>query len=210
MKQFKVVSFSKQQARRELKDFRALLNDPAKPELKEREDILPFFTAHEQLIALTGMYNPLIANLDRIATEFDIFGDHTADVAVGDSQSHQYCFIEFEDAASNSVFRKKGNKATLEWSDRFDHGCSQIIDWLLWLENQKHTQPYLQRFGVNEVQYVGLLVVGRDKFLSDPALRQRLTWRSEQVVVCSRKLHCITFDKLYRDMDLRLKSLSRG
>ena len=114
-----------------------------------------------------GMYNPLIANLDRIATEFDIFGDHTADVAVGDSQSHQYCFIEFEDAASNSVFRKKGNKATLEWSDRFDHGCSQIIDWLLWLENQKNTQPYLQRFGVHEIQYVGLLVIGRDKFLSD-------------------------------------------
>jgi hypothetical protein len=47
MKQFKVISFSKQQARRELTDFRALLNDPAKPELKEREDILPFFTPHE-------------------------------------------------------------------------------------------------------------------------------------------------------------------
>jgi hypothetical protein len=28
------------------------------------------------------------------------------------------------------------------------------------------------------------------------------------VVVCSRKLHCITFDKLYRDMNLRLKSLA--
>jgi Domain of unknown function (DUF4263) len=87
-----------------------------------------------------GMYNPLIANLDRIATEFDILGDHTADVAVGDSQSHQYCFIEFEDAATDSVFRKKGNKSTLEWSDRFDHGSSQIIDWLLWLENQRNTQ----------------------------------------------------------------------
>jgi Domain of unknown function (DUF4263) len=209
MKQFKTINFSKKQARRELKEFRGLLNDPAKPELKEREDILPFFTAHEQLISLMGMYNPLIANLDRIATEFDIFGDHTADVAVGDSQSHQYCFIEFEDAANNSVFRKKGNKVTQEWSHRFDHGCSQIIDWLLWLENQKNTQPYLQRFGVNELQYVGLLVVGRDKFIADPSLRQRLTWRSEQVVVCSRKPHCITFDKLYRDMDLRLKSLSR-
>ena len=37
--------------------------------VKEREDILPFFTAHEQLIALMGMYNPLIANLGRIATD---------------------------------------------------------------------------------------------------------------------------------------------
>ena len=45
MKQFKAISFSKKQARRELEDFRVLLNDPAKPELKEREDILPFFTS---------------------------------------------------------------------------------------------------------------------------------------------------------------------
>ena len=210
MKQFKTISFSKKQARRELNEFKELLHDPVNPELKEREDILPFFAAHEQLIPLMGMYNPFIIKLDRIATEFDIFGDHTADVAVGDSQSHQYCFIEFEDAAKSSVFKRKGSKVTLEWSDRFEHGCSQIIDWLLWLENQKNTQSYLQRFGVGEVQYVGLLVIGRDRFLTDPSLRQRLTWRSEQVVVCSRKLHCITFDKLYRDMNVRLKSLSSG
>ena len=209
MKQFKTINFSKKQARQDLKEFRELLDDPAKPELKERENILPFFASHEHLIALMGVYNPLIAQPDRIAIEFDLFGDHTADVAVGDSRSHQYCFIEFEDAANDSVFRKKGTKATLEWSDRFDHGCSQIIDWLLRLENQKNTQPYLRRFGVGEVQYVGLLVIGRDRFLTDPSLRQRLTWRSEQVVVCSRKLHCITFDKLYRDMDLRLTSLTR-
>jgi hypothetical protein len=51
MKQFKTISFSKKQARRELNEFKDLLNDPAKPELKEREDILPFFAAHEQLIS---------------------------------------------------------------------------------------------------------------------------------------------------------------
>jgi hypothetical protein len=80
MKQFKAISFSKQRARRELNDFKALLNDPAKPELKEREDILPFFTAHEQLITLMGMYNPLIANFDRIAIEFDIIGNFKVSV----------------------------------------------------------------------------------------------------------------------------------
>jgi len=49
MKQFRTISFSKREARRELKEFRDLLDDPAKPELNEREDILPFFAAHEQL-----------------------------------------------------------------------------------------------------------------------------------------------------------------
>ncbi len=208
MKQFRAVSFSRKQARRELKEFALLLNDPFRPELKERDDILPFFAAHEQLMLLMGIYNPQIANLDRVATEFDIFGDHTADVAVGDSQSHQYCFIEFENAAKDSIFKRTGKKATLDWSDRFEHGCSQIIDWLLWLENQKNTNPYVQRFGVGEIQYIRLLVIGRDKFIADPSLRQRLTWRSEQVVVCSRKLHCITFDKLYQDMKSKMAVLS--
>jgi len=209
MKQFKSITLNKVQARKELNEFRKLLDNPFKQELKERDDILPFFAAHEQLIALMGTYNPRIENFDQIATEFDIFGDHTADVAIGDSQEHQYCFIEFEDATKTSVFKKKGNKATHEWSDRFDHGCSQIIDWLLWLENQKHTVSYIQRFGVGEVQYVGLLVIGRDQYLNDPSLKQRLTWRSEQVIVCSRKLHCITFDKLYTDLASRLRIWSR-
>jgi Domain of unknown function (DUF4263) len=142
-------------------------------------------------------------------TEFDLFGDHTADIAIGDSREHQYCFIEFEDATGTSVFKKRAGKTTPEWSDRFDHGCSQIIDWILWLENQRNTLPYIQRFGVGEIQYVGLLVIGRDKFLTDPSLSRRLTWRSEQVIVCSRKLHCITFDKLHKDLDLRLKIWSR-
>ena len=103
MKQFKAISFSKKQARRELKDFWALLNDPARPELKERDDILPFFTAHEQLIALMGLYNPLIANLDRIATEFDIFGDHTADVAC--CWGPRACSVFGSDFRSNGVLR---------------------------------------------------------------------------------------------------------
>ncbi len=163
MKQFKSITLSKTLAREELDEFKALLDDPSKQELKEKDDILPFFACREQLIALMGTYNTKIENFDRIATEFDVFGDHTADFAIGDSIQHQDCFVEFEDATKTSVFKKKGDKATHEWSDRFDHGCSQIIDWLLWLENQKHTLSYTQRFGVGEVQYAGLLVIGRDR-----------------------------------------------
>ncbi|MHC5541476.1 Shedu anti-phage system protein SduA domain-containing protein [Singulisphaera rosea] len=190
-------------------EFKDLLDDPKTPELKEREHILPFFARHEHLVALMGTYNPRIENFDRIAFEFDIFGDHTADVAVGDSKTHQYCFVEFEDATATSIFKKTGRKTTLEWSDRFNHGCSQVIDWILWLENMKRTDPYLGRFGVPEIQYAGLVVVGRDKYVDAPLLQQRLLWRSEHVVVCSRKLHCITFDQLYADLDTRLKIWNR-
>lgn len=122
MKEFKPVRLDKRQARRELDEFRDLLADPKTPELKEREHILPFFAGREHLVALMGTYNPRIENFDRIAFEFDIFGDHTADVAVGDSKTHQYCFIGFEDATATSIFKKNGRKTTLEWSDRFDLG----------------------------------------------------------------------------------------
>jgi hypothetical protein len=69
MKNFRSVTLNKARAKRELREFKALLDDPARPELKERDDILPFFEDHEQLIALMGTYNPRIENYDRIATE---------------------------------------------------------------------------------------------------------------------------------------------
>jgi hypothetical protein len=50
-----------------------------------------------------------------------------------------------------------------------------------------------------------LLVIGRDRDLSDPSLRERFDWRSDSVVVASKKVHCITFDKLYEDLSTRLK-----
>ena len=90
-------------------------------------------------------------NPDRIAFEFDVFGDHKADLAVGDSRRHQYCFIEFEDAAETSVL-KKASKVTPEWSPRSDHGTNQIIDWIYWLDNQRarpRTYPGSARYRFN-------------------------------------------------------------
>ena len=57
-------------------------------------------------------------------------------MVVGDASSHAYCFIEFEDATETSIF-KKTPKLTPEWSPRFEHGFSQLVDWILWLENNK-------------------------------------------------------------------------
>ena len=126
----------------------------------------PSSERHRHLAALIGARNPDIARLDRIAFEFDIFGDYKADLVVGDSQNHQYCFVEFEDAAATSIF-KKSSRATPDWSHRFEHGFSQIIDWILWLDNQRGTAAYTSRFGVSPIQFVALLVIGRDRFLEE-------------------------------------------
>ena len=50
-----------------------------------------------------------------------------------------------------------------------------------------------------------LLVIGRDRDITDPALRERFDWRSDSVVVASKKVHCITFDKLYDDLNTKLQ-----
>src|SRR5262249_3402250 len=146
--------------------FKQLLDAHSHSALREREHILPFFRSHRHLAALIGTRNPDIVNPDRIAFEFDIFGDYKADLVIGDSQSHQYCLVEFEDATAASIFKKTA-RAAPDWSHRFEHGFSQIIDWILWLDNQRGTAAYTSRFGASAIQFIALLVIGRDRFLGE-------------------------------------------
>jgi Shedu protein SduA, C-terminal len=200
------LSLNKKQVKDDLRAFKALLNDPKKQNLEERRDILPFFKAHPHLCAFMGMYNPNITDYKKInlACEFDIFGDHVADLVIGDVSNHAYCFIEFEDATETSVF-KKTPKLTPEWSTRFEHGFSQMVDWILWLENNKGNTAFQTRFNARSIRYNMLLVIGRDKHIASHGLKERLDWRTEQVVVASKKFNCITFDGLYNDLLERSK-----
>ena len=113
MKKFDEIAFDYKRCCIEFAEFRTLLE--TKVELGEAADILPFFKERRQLSMLLGMFNSRIAWADRIAYEFDVFGDFACDLAVGEFASGSYCFIEFEDARENSVFEKQGKKATREW-----------------------------------------------------------------------------------------------
>jgi hypothetical protein len=179
----------------------------SKDELSERDDVLPFFRQHEQLAVLMGMFNPQISWVDRLAWEFDIFGDFVCDLVVGEKERAAYCLIEFEDATNNSVFQKQGEKATREWGRRFDHGYSQAIDWAHKLDDLKRSNSVLARFDRHEITYEMVLVVGRDKHL-DAGERQRLTWRSDNVLVGSKKVLCMTFDGLLSRLKVRLRGLT--
>jgi hypothetical protein len=178
-----------------------------KDELSERDDVLPFFREHEQLAVLMGMFNSRISWVDQVAWEFDIFGDFACDLAVGEKDRGAYCFIEFEDARSNSVFQKQGAKAAREWGKRFDHGYSQAIDWAHKLDDLKRSNAILQRFDKHEITYEMVLVVGRDKHL-DAGELQRLSWRSDNVLVGNKKILCMTFDGLLNQLKARLRGLT--
>src|SRR5689334_63352 len=106
MKKFLDIQFDPKSCRAELKEFADLLK--AKQELSENKDILPFFRKHQQLSALVGLYHPNIVVADRLAYEFQLFGDFVADMVVGDHARGAYCFIEFEDGRRDSIFSDKG------------------------------------------------------------------------------------------------------
>jgi len=184
----------------ELEEFENLLRNNR--ELNERKDILPFFKERQHLSACIGWY-PSDNLCNQIKHEFTLSGEFWADLVVGDSVNNIYCFIEFEDATKNSIFVNKKGKTTSEWSPRFEHGFSQIIDWFWRIDDYKNTAQFRSIFGTENIEYLGILVIGRDEFLSELE-KARLKWYLNKVVVDSRQVFCKTFDQLARDTRNRL------
>src|SRR4051794_31821020 len=120
MKEFLKIEFDPVQCRKELDHFQALL--ASKQDLSERHDLQPLFKECQQLAAFIGTSFPDIGPANRLAYEFQIFGDYAADIVIGNFERKTYCAIELEDARPNSVFHKLEGKATREWGRRFEHG----------------------------------------------------------------------------------------
>lgn len=195
MKEFTQIKFDIDQCRSDLDDFQHLL--ASKTDLEEGQDIKPFFEAHPHLSAFIGSQSLRIATFDLLAHQYQLFGDFSCDLVVGDSIRKEYGFVEWEDGSSSSLFRYQGKKATPEWSTRLEHGLSQLIDWFWKLDDMARTQDFTSRFGKAEINYFGLLVIGRDHCLTHPRERQRWQWRHRKTRVNSLEILCMTYDELY-------------
>jgi hypothetical protein len=171
-------------------------------DLAEREHILPFFHTHADLTALLGTYHPDIVTCDRLGFEVALFGEYVADAVVGESATNALCFIEFEDGRASSVFKPRRRRGT-EWSDRIEHGFSQILDWFWLLEDQQATLTFAAQFGERSPNVEALLIVGRDSGVS-LADRRRLTWRSRRVHIGGQRIVCCTYDDVLRRLRQRL------
>jgi hypothetical protein len=141
-----------------------------------------------------GAYNGLVIRYDRFAHEFDIFGRFACDLVAGDWARRAYVFVEFEDAAPESIFVQT-NRKTPEWSRRFEHGFSQILDWFYKMDIERHTPEFEQEFGTRDPYYSGLLVAGRRQDIGVQE-RDRLSWRHQHLTVSGRQIHSITYDDL--------------
>ena len=200
-KHLDTIDFDPHLCRRDLAAFQKMLS--SRSDLAERDDIQRFFRRHKQLTAFIGTFAPNIGPASRLAFEFPFLGDFSADVVLGNPTTGSYCVIEFEDAKPNSIFSKLRNKSTTEWSRRFEHGFSQLVDWFYSLDDFKKTERFARDFGHGHITFLGVLILGRTTHLST-ADRNRLKWRTEKVRIDSHAVECLTLDDLYEVLQSRI------
>lgn len=207
MKEFGTIQFDPIQCRRELDRLQTLLD--SRHELSERADLLPLFKDCPQLVAFLGTCISNLGPANRLAYEFQIYGDFSADLFIGNFDKRTYCAIELEDARPNSVFNRIEGKSTAEWGRRFEHGFSQLIDWFFSFDDHKNSAGFTKHFGYGHVSFSGMLLIGRSSDVSDHD-RARLRWRSDRVSVNTHKIACFTYDELLETLnnDWRLLSLT--
>lgn len=207
MKFFEGLSFDTKACASQLEEFETLLN--TKGELSERNDILPLFNRSPSLSGLIGMNWPGMSMPNRIAFEFDIFGNYRADLALGlfkeNDKRNAFLFIEFEDARPNSIFRQV-NRSKRDWASRFEHGFSQLIDWSYALDDAEKSDTFEDRFGSRRIRYEMLLVIGRSQYLTPQDLR-RIEWRVDNVQVDGHRIYVSTYDDLLEDLSYRFEVL---
>lgn len=200
-KELELIAFDPAKCRNELVAFRKLLD--SKERLRERKDIQKFFQQRKQLSAFIGTYAPGIGLANLIAFEFPFVGDFKADLVLGNKEANTFCVVEFEDGMPNSIFKKVRNRSTTEWSPRFEHGFSQLVDWFYTLDDFKKTDRFAADFGHGYIRFIALLILGRSSGVSGHD-RKRLSWRTEKVRVDSHTIECLTFDDLYEHLIMRM------
>lgn len=205
MKSLVPVDFDLARCRVELDEFKALLDSHLA--LTERDHLAPFFKRCQNLTAFIGTRIPEIGPANRLAYEFEVFGDFSSDIILGNFERQVFCAIELEDGRPESVFQQAGAKATAEWGRRFEHGFSQLVDWFFAWDDHKATAGFAKHFGHGHVDFYGMLVIGRSADIS-PADQTRLRWRSGRVTINTHKIYCRTYDELYESLDKDWRLLS--
>lgn len=209
MKSFDDLEFSLATCKKELAEFSNFLSE--NPELQERRQIIPFFKRKRHLSAFMGTLVTDLLCPNKIAYEYELFGDFRADLIVGDSEANVYVFVEFQAGTAHSLFRKNRNKETLEWSPNFEAGFSQLVDWFWILDDMKQTGKYKTNFHPNkDIPAViwPMLIAGRGTEFNYEEKR-RLRWRLDKVQLDGKPVLSLTYDSLCQQLDERIRIESR-
>lgn len=189
-----------------------IFETPGKSKNRKADKVRPnfqnFFMQYPCIFDLIGDVYGNSMSAHFYLDEPEIFGEFRADYLVADKLRKKYLFIEIENATKGSIFKEKSKKnrtrISYEWSSRFEKGMSQIVDWCFRFSGLKSSSAMIEYFGRKDVDYCGLLVIGRDQYLDVSGLRERYNWRIEKTIVDSRKISVVTFDQLFLDLRERL------
>jgi hypothetical protein len=181
-------------------------------ELSEKYVLAPAVTAAKNVLATVAMTFGGVSSPNLWAAEYWVHDKLRCDYVYADSRTRRFCFIEIEDARKNSVFVQKhvlksGTAAPTpyyEWAPRFDHGTSQLLDWIRLIQDQHQTEDFKDHFGDhNEFTATFILIIGRAEYLS-PSQQRRLDWRSKNVITSNYKVQAFTFDDLLEEGQYQL------
>jgi hypothetical protein len=208
MKGFGEIDFDPEVCLAQLDDLEELLSQ--KEILSEQEDILPLFRERRHLSAYIGTYHGLLSRPNRVAFEFEMFGEFVADLVVGDYQRGAYVLVEFEDAREDSVFKSRTRHRS-HFARQLEEGFSQLVDWMWLLQDQSQTGRFEEMFGERQPDFKPVLMIGRAAHLNTDAQEQRrLNWRSQNVSIGEKPISILTYDRLATDLRQRLEIMSDG
>ena len=201
--------FSLTDAEAELAGFESLLD--ANTELAERDQVLTNFRRWRNLCAMMGQYNSRLGIGDLIRHEFRILPHLRTDLTIRRAGTDCICLTEFEGASDRHIF-EDSDRGVDTWARAFEKGFSQVVDWTLALDHYRKTANYVDAFGSERPNVVGLLVIGRSTSLSTTVRKDRWEWRRNKVKADSFTLTLVTFDELYDDFEtwLGLRKMDRG
>ena len=203
MKRLQKIDIDIRLVESKLKEFKTLLekNDSIKESV-----FLTFFKQCPDLLCIIGEINLRVSRSDLYASELDIFGYFRVDFAVGDSNRGQYLLIELEGADDN-IFYQRAQKSKREWHRVFNVGYNQLFDWFWLLEDFEHTKDFQDTFP-NFSSFTGLLIIGRDKYLTNEEKR-RIEWRQNKSLFDSNRILLATYDELYEELDNHINALKK-
>lgn len=200
MKSFEPFQIDRNLHKHQLDLFEQLLS--TNEELSEDKHIKPFISQYPHFTAAIAEIFHI--DVDCLAFEFDLWGDFRCDIAIGDSRTNTYCLVEIEDAKKDSIFKKQDKRGLAEFSARFEHGYSQIVDWLYKIDSIRGNSALTQeRFAQSNPKIYTILLVGRQSSFKDASQLARFEWRSKHVVVNSLPINCFTFDHLLKRFKTR-------
>jgi Domain of unknown function (DUF4263) len=200
---FQHLAFDLEAFHSDMLDFQALL--AKKTSLSEKDDILPFFKQRPQLGIQIASFISALQSPNQYAFEFNLFGDFFPDLAISKVGARDVCLIEFEDATPTSIFRRS-RKGKPPFGARLEQGLSQILDWFCKLDDMQRTYDCRDLFGHMEIEYHGVLVVGRSQFLTN-ALKRRLEWRTLRTMVNMKRIYILTYDDVYDLLKEKLETI---